>query len=112
MIWSKSSANKRNECVKCDNFTKGLLVITVTANSNKWQQALGFVSCAPMSKGLITQKALKEKASVDQPEKEYEQVMYMCVQIQVHRLWHLFLFLAAIPNTKSISKEDTPCAEK
>lgn len=30
-------------------------MITVTANFNKWQQALGFVSCAQVSKGLATQ---------------------------------------------------------
>lgn len=61
MIWSRSSANKKNECVKCDYFTKVLLVITVAANFNKWQQALGFVSCAQVSKRLATQKALNKK---------------------------------------------------
>jgi len=38
--------------VKCDNFTEMVLVITVTANSNKWQQALGFVSCAQVFPGV------------------------------------------------------------
>lgn len=57
-------------------FTKVLLEITVTANSNKWQQALGFVSCARVSKRLATQEGLEEKASAAQPEAEYEHVMY------------------------------------
>lgn len=76
VIWSRSSAYKRNECVKCDKFYKVLLVITVTANSNKWQQALGFVSCARVSKRLATQEGLEEKASADQPGEEYEHVVY------------------------------------
>lgn len=75
----RSSANT---VVTCDYLTKMLLVITVTANSNK--QALGFVSCAQVSKGLTTQKSLQDlrlgktknkKASVDQPEAECEHVM-------------------------------------
>lgn len=41
-----------NRVVKCDNLTNMSLMITVTANSNKWQQALGFVCCAQVSKGV------------------------------------------------------------
>lgn len=65
----RSSASR---VVTCDNITKMLLA--VTAKSNKWQQALGFVSCAQMSKGLATQN-LEEKASVVQPEAEDEHNM-------------------------------------
>lgn len=101
--------------VKCDNFTEMLLVITVTANSNKWQQALGFVSCAQVFPGVKrlekhreplkfkTWKREKKKASVDQPESEYQHLMVNThIQIQVHRLWH---FLAAITNTKVYQKK-------
>lgn len=82
---------------------KVLLVIIVTANSNKWQQALGFVSCAQLSMGLATQKAFKKKPFADQPEIEYEHICTLYVQIQVHRLWHFFL--AAITNTKVYQKK-------
>ena len=73
----RSSANS---VVKCDNVIKKmLLVITVTANSNKWQQALGFVSCAQVSnKGWQHREPSRseaEGASVDQSETEYEHNM-------------------------------------
>lgn len=58
----RSSANR---VVKCDNFTKVLLVITVTANSSKWQQALGFVSCAQASQ---TVRRHRGEPTVYQPE--------------------------------------------
>lgn len=38
--------------VMCDDLMKLLVVITVTAISNKWQQALGFVSCAQVFPGV------------------------------------------------------------
>lgn len=41
---------------KCDVTKKMLLEINVTANSNKGQQALGFV---PRAQGLATHKAFK-----------------------------------------------------
>lgn len=44
-----------------------------------------------------------EKASVDQPEAEYEHVMHTYCTYKVHRLWHFFL--AAITNTKVYQKK-------
>lgn len=104
-------SSSANRVVTCDNFTKVLLVISVTANSNKWQQALGFVSCARVSNWLATQKAFKIFKTLLINPKPNTSTTWLIphVQIQVHRLWH---FLAAITNIKVYQKKTLPCAEK
>ena len=79
--------------------------LVITAKSNKWQQALGFVSCAQVSKGSSTQKNLNDlrrglkKACVSRPE--YEQVMVEYKSIG----YGIFFLAAAMTNTKVYQKK-------
>lgn len=104
----RSSAN---EWLHVITLQKMLLVISVTANSNKWQQALGFVSCARVSNWLATPKAFRifKTPWIDPKPDTSATWLIPHVQIQVHRLWH---FLAAITNIKVYQKKTLSCAEK